>query len=70
MRGKRRYAELCEKGEGASLADIISEIKERDERDQNRQESPLRKAADAVEIDSSEKSIEQVVAMILERIKA
>ena len=73
VRGKRRYAELCEKGQAgqtANLEDIIAEIKQRDERDQNRQESPLRKAADAVEIDSSEKSIEQVVAMILERIKA
>ena len=70
VRGQRRWRELREKGQTAKLPDIIAEIKARDERDQNRQESPLRKAADAILIDTSNQSIDEVVTLILERIKA
>ncbi|AVM69864.1 cytidylate kinase [Lachnospiraceae bacterium oral taxon 500] len=70
VRGQRRCRELQEKGQTAELETIIAEIKERDERDRNRQESPLRKAADAFEIDTSDKSIDEVVTLIWERIKA
>ena len=47
-RAKRRYDELREKGAACDLAEIERDIKERDERDENREISPLRQAEDAV----------------------
>lgn len=60
-RAKRRYKQLIEKGFDANLADLVEEIRERDDRDRNRSVAPLRAAEDAVVIDSSEMTIEQVV---------
>ncbi|MBR0163652.1 MAG: (d)CMP kinase [Lachnospiraceae bacterium] len=64
VRAKRRYDELIARGEQAHLPDIEQEIKERDHRDTTRTHSPLRRAEDAVEIDSSGLTIEEVVARI------
>ena len=47
------------------VADIIADLNRRDQADSTREASPLRKAADAVEIDTSQLNIEQVVAAIL-----
>lgn len=66
VRGKRRCLELQTKGIAADLETIISEINERDQRDISRTESPLKKADDAIEVDTSDKGIDQVVAEILE----
>jgi CMP/dCMP kinase len=66
-RGKRRYLELKAKGENVSLAETIAAVVQRDEQDERREHAPLRKAADAVEIDSSELTIEEVLA-IMEKI--
>lgn len=68
-RAKRRYDELVEKGEHADLAKIAEDIKERDYRDMHREMSPLRQADDAVLVDSSDMSIEQVVSAILGIVK-
>ena len=71
VRAERRYKELIEKGEDAVLEDIQKEIEERDQRDMNREVSPLRKADDAVEVDSSfmnkEEVTDAIVALIEER---
>lgn len=64
-RAKRRYLEFREKGEDCSLDEIQKEIEERDQRDMDREVSPLRQAEDAVYVDSSEMTIDQVVERIL-----
>lgn len=64
-RAKRRYDELTEKGVSCDLAEIERDIKERDERDENREISPLRQAEDAVLLDSSNMTIDEVVAAIV-----
>ncbi|HJA12186.1 MAG TPA: (d)CMP kinase [Candidatus Mediterraneibacter merdipullorum] len=63
-RAKRRYDELKEKGGTCDLAQIEQDIRERDERDMNRETAPLKKAEDAVLVDSSDMTIEEVVAKI------
>jgi len=65
-RAKRRYDELKEKGvTNISYTEVEKDIIERDERDMNRPIAPLKRAADAVEIDSSEMFKEEVVEAIL-----
>ncbi len=60
-RGRRRYRELAAKGETVTLEQTISEVRQRDEADRRRPIAPLRQADDAIEIDSSLLTIEQVV---------
>ena len=64
IRAKRRYDELKEKGEDCDLDQIAQDIKERDERDMNRETAPLKKADDAILVDSSHMSIPEVVSEI------
>ena len=52
-RAQRRFDEMVEKGEEVNYEDVLANVIERDDRDQNRAESPLRKADDAIEIDNS-----------------
>lgn len=59
-RAKRRYDELKEKGAECSLEEISKDIRERDERDMTREIAPLRKAEDAVLVDSSDMTIQEV----------
>ena len=59
-RANRRFKELSEKGVACDLEKIKADIKERDERDMNREIAPLKQAEDAVYIDSSNMSIEEV----------
>lgn len=68
-RAKRRYDELAAKNEPADLAQIAADIEARDDRDMHREISPLRQAEDAVLIDSSDMSIGEVVAAIIQIIK-
>lgn len=63
-RANRRYLELSDKGQECSLEDIARDIEERDTRDMNRETAPLRQAEDAVLIDSSDMSIDEVVEAI------
>ncbi len=66
VRAERRYKELIEKGTECDLDQIEAEIKERDHRDMTRENSPLKKADDAVEIDSSYMTIDEVADKIIE----
>ena len=68
-RAKRRYDELAQKGEKCDYDVILKDIEERDYQDMHRKESPLTKAADAVEIDSSDMSIEEVINTVKNLIK-
>ena len=65
-RAKRRALEYEQKGESFDLDQIRKDIIERDERDMNREISPLKQADDAVLVDSSEMGIDQVVDAILD----
>jgi len=65
VRAERRYKQLKEKGFDANLISLIEEIEQRDERDRSRSASPLRPADDAVAIDTSDKSIDEVFAEVL-----
>ena len=64
-RAKRRYDELVEKGVPCDLEEIARDIAERDERDSTREIAPLKQAEDAVLVDSSHMTIEEVVAAIM-----
>ncbi len=68
-RAKRRHQENVEKGFPSDLAQIMKEIKERDERDSNRATSPLVQAEDAIAIDTTSLSIEEVTEKILQEVK-
>ena len=59
-RATRRFKELTEKGQECDFEKIKADIKERDERDMNREIAPLKQAEDAVLIDSSDMTIEEV----------
>lgn len=64
-RALRRYKELSEKGQSCDLDAIEKDIIERDARDMNREIAPLRQAEDAVYLDTSEMSIDQVIDAII-----
>lgn len=64
-RAMRRYQELQQKGESCDLDAIEEDIKERDYRDMHREISPLRQAEDAVLVDSSEMTIQEVCDAII-----
>lgn len=63
-RARRRFEQLASKGDQVELAQILAEIKKRDERDSNRASAPLRPADDALYIDSTGLSIAEVVKLI------
>jgi len=67
-RGKRRYRELKEKGMDVDLARITEEIKDRDRQDSGRSIAPLRKADDALLIDSSVLGIDEVINRMVSEI--
>lgn len=63
-RAQRRYKELCEKGMECNLEEIKKDIEQRDYQDMNRAIAPLKQASDAVYLDSSEMTIDEVVEKI------
>lgn len=63
-RAKRRYDELASKGKSCDFDEIARDIKERDERDMTREIAPLKKAEDAILVDSSDMTIDEVVSKI------
>ncbi len=65
-RAKRRFLENKKRGIESNLIELKKEIIERDYQDSHRKHSPLKKAADAIEIDTSELTIEEVVNEVLE----
>lgn len=66
VRARRRYDELTEKGVSCDLAQIKADIEERDYRDMHREISPLQQAEDALLVDSSYMTIEEVTQHILQ----
>lgn len=66
VRAQRRYAEMLEKGQKANLKQVLQEIVQRDQQDMTRAIAPLKKAAGAVEVDTSELDITQSVAKMKE----
>ena len=68
-RGERRYKELVKKGYETTLEEVIKDVIRRDEIDSNREFAPLVKADDAIEIDTTGKSIEGVVEDVISKIK-
>jgi len=65
VRAQRRLKQLKDHGLNANLAGLISDIQERDARDMNRTHAPLKPAEDAFIIDTSELSIDEVVAKVI-----
>jgi cytidylate kinase len=66
VRAQRRYKQLIDKGNSANLATLSRELEERDQRDAARKVAPLKPAADAVVLDSSDLTIDQVVERVLQ----
>lgn len=64
-RARRRHKQLNDKGLGANLAALVEDIRARDQRDMNREVAPLRPADDAVRIDSTTLTVDEVVSGIL-----
>ncbi len=64
-RARRRFLELQTKGQSPILEEVLADLQRRDQADSTRAASPLRKAEDAVELDSSDLSLDQVVDWIL-----
>ena len=67
-RARRRYLELKERGIAADISEIEKDIIERDKRDMNRDFAPLRQAEDAILIDSSDMTIEEVTETIIKHV--
>ena len=68
-RARRRYAELQAKGEKVNLQRIEKDIEQRDKRDRDRAVGPLKPAADAIIVDTTDLTIEQVVQKLLAYVK-
>jgi len=66
VRAQRRFDQLKGNGVHAIMASLVNEIQERDENDRNRSVSPLVPAVDALEIDSSNMSISEVVSQVID----
>lgn len=68
-RAQRRYKELLERCEAVTFNDILKNIQERDHIDTTREDSPLRKAADAIKIDNSEMNLDDQFHVVLQLAK-
>lgn len=68
-RAKRRFREYLKQGKNSTYGHILKDMRERDFRDMTREHSPLKQAEDAIYIDSTDMSIEEVVKTILNQIK-
>ncbi|MEF9933746.1 MAG: (d)CMP kinase [Clostridium sp.] len=68
-RAERRYREFKEKGMDVSLIDVINDIKERDRVDMTREVTPLCQAEDAILVDTTSKSIDEVVSEMISLIE-
>lgn len=65
-RARRRFQQLQEKGMDANMDELVTEIRERDERDMNRSAAPLKAAEDSLMLDSTSMSIEEVLNTVLQ----
>ena len=64
-RARRRYKQLMDKGMDATMATLLQDIRERDERDSSRAAAPLRQSADAVLLDTTQMSVDEVAEQVL-----
>lgn len=64
-RARRRFLELQEKGESQSFESVLEDIRQRDHNDMTRELNPLRKADDAIELDTTSLTLDQVVEEVL-----
>ncbi len=64
-RAERRYKQLIGKGLGANMTALLQELKLRDQRDRERAAAPLQKCPDAVELDTTNLSVEQAITRVL-----
>ena len=69
-RAKRRLKQLQETGIAGNISHTLAEVQKRDERDANRQHSPLRPAKDALVIDTTNLSINEVIIKVMALVKA
>jgi cytidylate kinase len=69
-RAKRRLKQLQETGIAGNISHTLAEVQKRDERDANRQHSPLRPAKDALVIDTTNLSINEVITKVMALVKA
>ncbi len=69
VRAQRRHQELVKKGKSVTLKQVLEEMNQRDYQDMNRKLNPLKKAEDAIEIDTTNHDIDGVVKKIMEEIK-
>jgi len=65
-RAQRRFKELQEKGETQTYEEVLEDVKQRDYNDMTRELNPLRKADDAIELDTTGMGIDEVVAAVLD----
>lgn len=68
-RARRRFLQLQEKGLSANLSDLLRSIQARDEQDMNRPIAPLKPAEGAIMIDSTQSSIEEIFAMVMDEVR-
>ncbi len=68
-RARRRFAELKGNGKGVTLEETVAEMEQRDRRDREREHAPLRQADDAIAIDSTGMTVDEVVERIMKEIK-
>lgn len=68
-RAKRRFIELREKGENVTFEEVLADINQRDYDDTHRSLNPLRRAGDAIEVDTTHMSIKEVTEYLLDKIK-
>jgi cytidylate kinase len=69
IRAQRRKLELLQKGEDLPLEEIVENLRKRDEIDSNRSEGPLKRADDAIDLDTSFKSMDEQVEFVLEHVR-
>jgi len=69
-RARRRRDELGARGDAPDIGQLAEEIRERDRLDSTREESPLKKAEDAIEIDTSDMTIDEQVRAVVARVKS
>lgn len=68
-RARRRQKEYASEGEDIPLAEVRREIAERDQQDQNREIAPLRRAEDAILLDTTDRTIESQIAFVVDHVK-
>jgi len=70
VRAERRYKELAARGVAITREEVLAQLRERDRRDRGRELAPLKAAPDAIAVDASRMSVEEIVALMVRRVSA